>query len=144
PERSGRSADRLGLYLRRDLSERGQRRGARHAAMRHRGDESPSCRDRHPNPAQEARRLLLDQAGWHLSGRLKVPSNITLIALPAKCPELNPQENIWQFIRDNWLSNRVFKSYDDIVDHCCYAWNKLIDQPWKIMSIGIRHWAYPF
>jgi transposase len=88
--------------------------------------------------------LLLDQAGWHLSGGLKVPATITLIALPAKCPELNPQENIWQFIRDNWLSNRVFKSYDDIVDHCCYAWNKLIDQPWKIMSIGMRDWAYQF
>jgi hypothetical protein len=26
-------------------------------------------------------------------------------------------------MRQNWLSNRVFKSYDDIVDHCCYAWN---------------------
>ena len=45
--------------------------------------------------------LLLDQAGWHLSGGLKVPATITLIALPAKCPELNPQENIWQFMRDN-------------------------------------------
>jgi len=39
--------------------------------------------------------------------------------LPAKCPELNPQENVWQFMRDNWLSNRVFKSYDDILAHCC-------------------------
>jgi hypothetical protein len=39
--------------------------------------------------------------------------------------ELNPVENIWQFIRDNWLSNRVFKSYDDILDHCCFVWNKL-------------------
>ena len=56
--------------------------------------------------------ILLDQAGWRLSGGLKIPSNITLIPLPAKCPELNPQENIWQFIRDNWLSNRIFKSYD--------------------------------
>ena len=64
------------------------------------------------------------------------------IALPAKCPELNPQENIWQFMRENWLSNRVFKSFNDIVDHCCDAWNKLIDQPWRIMSIGIRDWAY--
>lgn len=62
--------------------------------------------------------LLLDQAGWHLSSRLIVPPNITLIALPAKCPELNPQENIWQFMRDNWLSNRIFKSYADILDHC--------------------------
>jgi hypothetical protein len=37
--------------------------------------------------------------------------------------------------------NRVFKSYDDIVDHCCYAWNTLVDQPWQIMSIARRDWA---
>ena len=60
--------------------------------------------------------VLVDQAGWHLTGKLTVPPNITLIPLPAKCPELNPQENVWQFMRDNWLSNRIFKSFDDIVD----------------------------
>ena len=70
-----------------------------------------------------------------------VPANITILPLPPKSPELNPVENIWQFMRDNWLSNRVFTSYDDIVDHCCEAWNKLIDQPWRIMSIGLRKWA---
>jgi hypothetical protein len=86
--------------------------------------------------------ILVDQAGWHLSGALIVPPNITLIPLPAKCPELDPQENVWQFMRDNWLSNRIFKSFDDIVDHCCDAWNKLVDQPWRIMSIGLRDWAY--
>ena len=58
----------------------------------------------------------------------------------SRAPELNGQENIWQFMRQNWLSNRVFKSFDDIVDHC-YAWNTLIDQPWKIMSIARRDWA---
>ena len=52
--------------------------------------------------------------------------------------ELNPQENIWQFIR---ASNRVFKSYDDIVDHSCYDWKTLVDQPWKIMYIARREWA---
>ncbi len=52
--------------------------------------------------------LLVDQAGWHLSHQLAIPPNITLVPLPAKCPELNPVENIWQFVRDNWLSNRVF------------------------------------
>jgi hypothetical protein len=44
-------------------------------------------------------------------------------------------------MRDNWLSTRVFASYDDIVDHCCYAWNTSIEQPWEIMFIvraGIR------
>ena len=49
-----------------------------------------------------------------------------------------------QFMRDNWLSNRVFKSYDDIVALCCEAWNNLIDRPWKIMSIGCRQWAHGF
>jgi len=86
--------------------------------------------------------LILDQAGWHLSKALEVPDNITILPLPPKSPELNPVENIWQFIRDNWLSNRVFSSYDDILDHCCDAWNKLIQQPWTIMSIGSRQWAH--
>jgi transposase len=88
--------------------------------------------------------ILLDQAGWHMSKRLVVPNTITLIPLPPKCPELNPQENIWQFMRDNWLSNRVFTSYTNIVDLCCYAWNTLIDQPWHIMTIGLRDWAHRF
>ena len=85
--------------------------------------------------------LILDQAGWHDSEDLRIPSNISLIPLPPRSPELNPQENIWQFMRQNWLSNRVFKTFDDIVDHCCFAWNTLIDQPWKIMSIARRDWA---
>jgi DDE superfamily endonuclease len=86
--------------------------------------------------------LLLDQAGWHLSDKLDRPANITLMPLPPKAPELNPVENIWQFIRDNWLSNRVFRSYDDILDHCCHAWKKLVEQPWTIRSIGLRQWAH--
>ena len=86
--------------------------------------------------------VMLDRAGWHMTGRLVVPDNITLLPLPPRAPELNPVENIWQFMRDNWLSNRVFKSHEDILSHCCAAWNKLVDQPWTIMSIGMRHWAH--
>ena len=86
--------------------------------------------------------VLLDQAGWHTSPKLAVPANISLLPLPPKAPELNPVENIWQFLRDNWLSNRIFASEHEIVDHCSYAWNKLIDQPWTIMSIGLRDWAH--
>jgi hypothetical protein len=88
--------------------------------------------------------LLLDQAGWHVSAKLLVPDNITIVPLPAKCPELNPQENVWQFMRDNWLSNRVFTSYDNLVDHCCAAWNRLVDAPWTIMPLGLRDWAHEF
>jgi transposase len=86
--------------------------------------------------------VLLDQAGWHHSKRLVIPDNITLLPLPSKAPELNPVENVWQFLRENWLSNRVFTSYSDILDHCCAAWSRLVDQPWRIMSIGLRDWAH--
>lgn len=79
--------------------------------------------------------LLLDQAAWHMTPTLDMPSNISNIPLPAKCPELNPQENVWQYIR---LSYRVFPGYENLVDHCCYAWNKLVQQPWTVMSIGLR------
>ena len=86
--------------------------------------------------------LMLDQAGWHTSAKLAVPDNITLLRLPPRSPELNPVENVWQYLRGNWLSNRVFTSYDDIVGHCCDAWNKLTAQPWTIMTIGLRDWAH--
>jgi hypothetical protein len=60
------------------------------------------------------------------------------------CPELNVMENVWQFMRDNWLSNRLFRDYDDIVAHCCHHCNRLVDQPWRIMSLGLRDWAREF
>ena len=97
----------------------------------------------HVTPGSHAL-VLLDQAGWHMTDKLCVPANMTLMALPAKSPELNPVENIWQYMRENWLSNRIFKSYEEIVALSCEAWNKLIDQPWTIMSIGRRKWAHEF
>ena len=85
--------------------------------------------------------LILDQAGWHTAKALSVPANITLMPLPPRSPELNPTENVWQYMRQNWLSNRVFTSYDDILALCAEAWNKLTDRPWTIMSIATRDWA---
>ena len=62
--------------------------------------------------------------------------------LPARSLEFNPVENVWQFMRDNWLEKRIFTSYTDIPDHCCAVWNKLAEQPWRIMSLGLRDWAH--
>ena len=55
--------------------------------------------------------VLMDRAGWHSTDQLKVPllKNLTIILLPSRSPELNPVENIWQYLRQNWLSNRVFE-----------------------------------
>ena len=86
--------------------------------------------------------LLLDRAGWHTTSQLIVPENISLLFLPSRSPELNPVENLWQYLRQTYLSNRVFPSYDAIIEAACDAWNKLIEQPWRIMSIGLREWAH--
>ena len=86
--------------------------------------------------------LLLDRAGWHTTSKLDVPGNITPIFLPSRAPELNPVENVWQYLRQNWLSNTVFENYDAIVDAACAAWRKLIAQPETITSIGMRDWAH--
>jgi hypothetical protein len=85
--------------------------------------------------------LLLDRAGWHTTGKLIIPKNITLVFLPSRAPELNPVENIWQYLRHNWLSNRVFDTYEAIVEAACEAWRKLMAQPDTITSIGRRDWA---
>lgn len=86
--------------------------------------------------------VLMDRAGWHKADRLEVPDNLTIILLPSRSPELNPAENVWQYLRQNSLSNRVFESYDDILDAGCEAWNDLIAQPETITSIGMRDWAH--
>ena len=87
--------------------------------------------------------LVLDGAGWHTSPRLRVPDNIVLLSLPPYAPELNPVENVWAFIRANFLSHRVWQTYDDIVEACRNAWNKLMQMPDRIASITQRTWAKP-
>ena len=86
--------------------------------------------------------LICDGAGWHQTGgRLRVPDNITLLPLPPYCPELNPLENVWQYLRHNILCSRVWNTYDDIVEACSTAWRFLTDDPLRIRSIGHRPWA---
>jgi transposase len=74
--------------------------------------------------------------------KLDMPKNITPILLPSRAPELNPVENVWQYLRQNWLSNRVFENYDAIIDAACDAWQRLTAQPETITSIRLRDWAH--
>lgn len=86
--------------------------------------------------------VVLDGAGWHQQGgTLIVPDNISLLTLPPYCPELNPVENIWQYLRQNFLSNTVYQSYQEILDACCNAWNSLRAEKGRIKSIAQRQWA---
>lgn len=84
--------------------------------------------------------VIIDGAGWHASGDVVVPANISLLPLPPYSPELNAQENIWEFLRGDYLSDCVFDTYQDIVDACCSAWNALVAETGRIASIATREW----
>ena len=87
--------------------------------------------------------VVCDGAGWHQSGgRLRVPHNITLLPLPPYAPELNPMENIWDYLRGNKLSKRVWNSYQEIVAACKDAWLFLLGDPKRIDTIAHRAWSW--
>ena len=137
-----RSAHGLDLHLRRHLPERGQGSCPGPAGLQHRSHEPAPGRDRNRGGAGSPCRAP------HRPGRMAPREPARRAAEhhprgpPTQVPRANPVENVWQFMRDNWLSNRIFTSYHDLLDHCCDAWNKLTNQPWTIMSIGLRDWAY--
>ena len=88
--------------------------------------------------ADEHALMVMDGAGWHRSGDLDVPDNVSLVILPAYSPELNPIERIWLYLRERHLSHRLLDSYDDIVNACCTAWNKLTAE--RLQSLT----SYPY
>lgn len=83
--------------------------------------------------------IVVDGAPWH-SERLDLPANITLLKLPPYSPELNPVEQVWQLIKQRWLSNRCYSGYEDIVDACCSAWNLFCKDGGLIQSLCSRKW----
>lgn len=85
--------------------------------------------------------IIMDGAGWHKSATLNIPENLSILFLPPYSPELNPTENIWQYLRQTYLSNRVFETWEAIVEACCHAWNCLTAETGRIRSIATRNWA---
>ena len=57
--------------------------------------------------------ILMDGAGWHQASLNR--DNVTIMKIPPYSPELNPCEQVWQYIKDKWLKNRCYANYDDIL-----------------------------
>jgi transposase len=64
------------------------------------------------------------------------------VRLPSYSPELNAIEKLWQFMRKNILSHRLFASLDHIIDVCCDAWNRILAEPGRIRSTCGYRWLY--
>lgn len=80
--------------------------------------------DAYPN---ETLWVILDRAGWHASGTLKIPPSIHLVPLPPYSPELNPVERLWRWLRRHVCRNRLFETYEEFEETVLDAINNLTD-----------------
>ena len=85
--------------------------------------------------------LILDGAGYHAATGLKTPDNISFLPLPSYAPELNPMENVWEYLRKNKLAITVYNDYENIVDKSREAWNFFAGDTAAIATITFRDWA---
>lgn len=58
--------------------------------------------------------MVVDGASSHRARALEVPANVALIPLPGYSPQLNPQENVWDEIREKNFPNRVYESMEAV------------------------------
>lgn len=79
--------------------------------------------------------MILDRAGWHMSGALVAPANVTLIHLPPRSPELNPIENLWHWITSHYWSNRVHADYPAMLGSACRALEATFRDTERVKSI---------
>ena len=83
--------------------------------------------------------LGLDGAGGHTAKDLRWPGQVT--PLPAYSPELNPQERVWEFLRQHHLALRRFLDYTALLDACQGAWRRFTGTPGRSRSLGSYSWA---
>ena len=84
--------------------------------------------------------VILDRAGWHTAKDLTIPTNLTPVFLPPYSPELNAIERVWLYLRERFLSHRLWPTYDDILAACCAAWTRLRGEPGRFRSLCSFDW----
>ncbi len=84
--------------------------------------------------------IIMDGAGWHAHDIALQFNNISIIKLPPYSPELNPMEQVWQWLRQRCLSNRVFSGYEEIVEQLSGAWNTFIADSEQVKNLCWREW----
>ena len=81
--------------------------------------------------------VIMDSAGWHKSKDLVVPKNITITLLPPYCPELNPVERLWLYIKQNTIKNKIYESIAALeVMVCDFIKNLKVDQIKQICNFS--------
>ena len=88
------------------------------------------------------RRVLVqaDGAGWHRARNLEMPENVALLDQPARSPELNPAEHLWEDLRENATANRAFHSLDEVQHALCARLRFLQAHPTVVSSMTAFPW----
>lgn len=84
--------------------------------------------------------MVLDQAGWHGAGELKIPTNVSLEQLLPRSQELNPVERLWLYLKERFLSHRLLDDYQAIEQAICKVWNTLLDDAGRLTSLTAYPW----
>ena len=83
--------------------------------------------------------LVIDQAGWHISHRLKIPEGIDLFFLPAYSPELQPAERLWP-LTNEVVANRICQTIAEVEDLLVFRCRQLLKQHNLISGLTCYHW----
>jgi transposase len=84
--------------------------------------------------------MVLDGASSHKSKDLQKPENIHFVPLPSYSPELNPQEHVWDELREKEFPNRVFNNMEAVVKQLEYALPILSADKKRLQSLTAWHW----
>lgn len=76
--------------------------------------------------------LQIDQAAAHLAYKLKWPENIIPICQPAYCPQLNPIERFWQYLKSQ-IKGQLFNTLDQLRDRLNDALSKITSE--RVISL---------
>jgi DDE superfamily endonuclease len=83
--------------------------------------------------------LVIDRAGWHVSGDLRLPVGIDLVFLPAASPELQPAERLWPLI-DEPVANHTFPDLDALEAVLVERCQRLDADPQRLKAHTLFHW----
>ncbi len=81
---------------------------------------------------------ILGGAGWHGSKALDARENSALVRLPLYSPELNPVGQVFNFIKPNYLSNRMFETVEDVWSGIAGGWEKFMGDRGRVRSPAFR------
>jgi transposase len=84
--------------------------------------------------------MFMDQAGWHKAKALQVPANMELAFLPPYSPDLNPQEQVWDELREKYFGNRLFHSLQAVIDAAACGLRCMESSPETMKSLTKRKW----